>query len=55
MPADVILRSQIMPIALANIGWRTYFMNASWDVIIVGLIVSFRSAFIIAAPPVMTF
>lgn len=30
----------IMPIGLDNIGWQMYFVNASWDVIILGLIVS---------------
>lgn len=29
-----------MPIALTNIGWKTYMVNASWDIVIVGLIVS---------------
>lgn len=29
-----------MPIGLANIGWKMYMVNASWDVIIIGLIVS---------------
>lgn len=30
----------IMPIGLANIGWKMYMVNASWDVVIVFLIVS---------------
>lgn len=30
----------IMPIGFANIGWRMYFVNASWDIVIIGLIVS---------------
>lgn len=30
----------IMPIGLANIGWKMYMVNASWDIIIVVLIVS---------------
>lgn len=29
-----------MPIGLANIGWKMYLVNASWDVVIFGLIVS---------------
>ena len=32
-----------MPIGLANIGWKMYMVNASWDIIIIGLIVSFLS------------
>ncbi|KAJ5606669.1 Lactose permease [Penicillium lagena] len=28
----------IMPIALGNIGWKMYMINASWDVVILGLI-----------------
>ena len=31
----------IMPIGLANIGWRMYMVNASWDIVIIGLIVWF--------------
>jgi hypothetical protein len=27
-----------MPISLANIGWKTYMINGSWDVIMFGLI-----------------
>ncbi|MCJ1239887.1 hypothetical protein MMC14_007885 [Varicellaria rhodocarpa] len=27
-----------MPIALANIGWKTYMINGAWDVVMVGLI-----------------
>lgn len=27
-----------MPIALNNIGWKIYMINASWDIIIIGLI-----------------
>ena len=27
-----------MPIALANIGWKTYMVNGAWDVIIVGIL-----------------
>lgn len=30
----------IMPIAFKNIGWKVYIINASWDAVIVGLIVS---------------
>lgn len=30
----------IMPIGLSNIGYRMYFVNASWDIVIAGLIVS---------------
>lgn len=30
----------IMPIGLTNIGWKMYMVNASWDIVIVGLIVS---------------
>lgn len=29
----------IMPIAFKNIGWKLYIINASWDVVIVVLIV----------------
>jgi hypothetical protein len=28
-----------MPIGLANIGWKMYIVNASWDIVILGLIV----------------
>ncbi|TVY26900.1 Lactose permease [Lachnellula hyalina] len=31
----------IMPIGLANIGWKMYMVNASWDIVIVGLIAFF--------------
>ncbi|KAL1859655.1 hypothetical protein Daus18300_009520 [Diaporthe australafricana] len=31
----------IMPIGLANIGWKMYMVNASWDIIIIGLIAVF--------------
>jgi len=34
----------IMPIGLANIGWKMYMVNASWDIVIVGLIVSSPSS-----------
>ncbi|KAF2239990.1 MFS sugar transporter-like protein [Viridothelium virens] len=27
-----------MPIALANIGWKTYMINGAWDVVMVGLV-----------------
>lgn len=30
----------VMPIGLTNIGWRMYMVNGSWDVVILGLIVS---------------
>lgn len=30
----------IMPIALQNIGWKMYMVNASWDIVILWLIVS---------------
>ncbi len=30
----------IMPIGLESIGWKMYMVNASWDVVIIGLIVS---------------
>ena len=30
----------IMPIGLANITWKMYFVNGSWDIIILGMIVS---------------
>lgn len=30
----------IMPIGLANIGWKMYMVNASWDIVIIVLIVS---------------
>jgi hypothetical protein len=29
----------IMPVAFKNIGWKVYIINASWDVVIVALIV----------------
>lgn len=29
-----------MPIGLNNIGWKMYLVNASWDIVIIGLIVS---------------
>ncbi|KAK5116459.1 hypothetical protein LTR62_008008 [Meristemomyces frigidus] len=31
----------IMPIGLANIGWKMYFVNASWDIVIIFLIAYF--------------
>ncbi|ROW07204.1 hypothetical protein VMCG_03945 [Cytospora schulzeri] len=31
----------IMPIGLANIGWKMYMVNASWDIVILALIVVF--------------
>jgi hypothetical protein len=31
-----------MPIGLANIGWKMYMVNASWDIVIVVLIVSLQ-------------
>ena len=30
----------VMPIGLANIGWKMYMVNGSWDIVIVVLIVS---------------
>ena len=33
-----------MPIGLNNIGWKMYMVNASWDILIVGLIVGFPEA-----------
>jgi len=30
----------VMPIGLSNIGWKMYMVNASWDIIIIVLIVS---------------
>ena len=30
----------IMPIGLTNIGWKMYMVNASWDIVILALIVS---------------
>jgi hypothetical protein len=33
----------IMPIGLANITWKMYFVNGSWDIIILGMIVGFCS------------
>lgn len=30
-----------MPIALENIGWKTYMINASWDVLEVAFVVFF--------------
>lgn len=39
----LILRSLvftfIMPIGLGNIGWKMYIINASWDIIVLVLIV----------------
>jgi hypothetical protein len=32
-----------MPIGLNNIGWKMYMVNASWDIVIIGLIVSVSS------------
>lgn len=32
-----------MPIGLANIGWRMYMINGSWDIIILILIVRYTS------------
>lgn len=29
----------IMPIGLANITWKMYFVNGSWDIIILGMII----------------
>lgn len=29
-----------MPIGLNNIGWKMYMVNGSWDIVILGLIVS---------------
>jgi hypothetical protein len=34
----------IMPIGLDNIGWKMYMVNASWDIVILGLIVSLLPA-----------
>jgi len=31
----------IMPIGLNNIGWKMYMVNASWDIVIAGLIAVF--------------
>ena len=36
----------IMPIALDNIGWKMYMVNASWDVVILGLIVRLALCYI---------
>ena len=33
----------VMPIGIENIGWKMYMINASWDIIIIVLIVSSRS------------
>jgi len=30
----------VMPIGLTSIGWKMYMVNASWDIVIVALIVS---------------
>ena len=27
-----------MPIALGNIGWKTYMINGAWDVLLIGLL-----------------
>ena len=27
-----------MPIAITNIGWKTYIINGAWDILVVGLI-----------------
>lgn len=35
----------IMPIGLKNIGWKMYMVNASWDIIFLGLIVCFLLPF----------
>ena len=31
----------LMPIALTNIGYRTYFINGAWDVVVIALIAVF--------------
>lgn len=35
-----------MPIGLGNIGWKMYMINASWDVVILGLIVGLTMKFL---------
>jgi hypothetical protein len=37
----------IMPIGLNNIGWKMYMVNASWDIVILGLIVSLLLTFLL--------
>lgn len=39
-PSRRLLFVFIMPIGLNNIGWKMYMVNASWDIVILGLIVS---------------
>lgn len=38
--ADSLVFTFIMPIGLANIGWKMYMANASWDILTLVLIVS---------------
>lgn len=44
----------IMPIGLANIGWKMYMVNASWDIVIVAIIVSIRCP-LFSSPIMLTF
>ncbi|KAK5989368.1 Lactose permease-like protein [Cladobotryum mycophilum] len=39
--ALALLLTFVMPIALKNIGWKTYIINGAWDVITLGLIALF--------------
>lgn len=43
-----------MPIGLANLSWRMYMINASWDVIIVVLIVSLSPPSVYVFPSLLT-
>lgn len=36
--ATAVLIVFTMPIALANIGWKTYMINGAWDVVLIGLL-----------------
>lgn len=38
---DSLIFTFIMPIELGNIGWKMYIINASWDIIVLVLIVCF--------------
>ena len=46
LPSSLVL-TFVMPIGLGNIGWKMYIINASWDVVTFGLIVSIFTLHII--------
>lgn len=39
-----------MPIGIANIGWRMYMVNGSWDIIVLILIVCYPVSLLVANP-----